>query len=168
MSVSEVTFDELPPADQQLVLDAKRVYDFFQTQIAPRLSASSGEVERFAEAPSRYLIAAGCPVISGLSAEKKASLDELLAVAPPATKSIGCWICTKAIEVVITLVVVIGAVLVAAVLAALAAALATAAALLVSVVLILIAEVGIAVGSYVLAPHVESLAILICKKTNAC
>ncbi len=164
----ELTFDDLPPADQQLVLDARTVYEFFQAEIAPKLLASSEEVQRFVESPSQYLIAANCPVISGLSDEKRASMDAALGAAQPATQGIGCWICTKAIEVVITLVVVIGAILVAVVLAALAAAIATAAALLVAAVLALIIEVGIAVGSYVLAPHVEALAILVCRKTNAC
>lgn len=164
----EMTFDDLSPAQQQLVRDSKTVYDFFMKSIAPRLEASTEEMQSFVDTPTRYLIAAGCPVISDLSAERRDSMDARLAGPLPVAQNVGCWICTKAIEVAITIVAVVGVIIVAAILTALATALGAASGLAIAIILILIGEVGVVIGAELLGAHVEALAKAVCREMRIC
>lgn len=166
--INEMTFDDLSPQLKQSVLNARAVHDFFQSEIAPRLLSSPDERQRFAAAPTQYLISAGAPVLADLSAAQLASMDGVLAGPLPVGDAVGCWICTKAYEVLITTVVVIGMVLTDVLILALATAIAGPAGLVVGVVVDLILDAGMAIGGEILGPMVEKLATEVCNKTGGC
>ena len=167
-SINEMTFDDLSPQLQQSVLNARAVHDFFQSEIASRLLSSPDERQRFAAAPTQYLISAGAPVLADLSAAQRASMDAVLAGPPPVGDAVGCWICTKAYEVLITSVVVIGMVITDILIVALATAIAGPAGLIVGVVIDLIIDAGITIGGELLGPMVEKLATEVCTKNGGC
>jgi hypothetical protein len=155
---------------QKLALNAKQVLQFFQNQIAPKLSDSAEEREQFSGNPFQYLLNAGCPVISDLSDQQKQSFNEIVSEPAPSTfpeDAIGCWICTKALEVAIGLIVVIGMLIVALTIDALAIVLAPYTGGI-SLALILITSAGFAIGVYVFAPMIERLATEGCKAAKAC
>jgi hypothetical protein len=173
MSPADPTFESLSPEFRQRALNAKAVHDFFQSEIAPKLLASAGDRERFAAAPTEYLISAGAPVLADLSTEHRASMDAVLAGPPPVGDAVGCWICTKGYEVLITTIIVIGVVIIEALLIALVAVITAATAsaltpLAAAFVAFLIDEVGMTIGAEVLGPMVEQLAILICNNVGGC
>jgi hypothetical protein len=163
-----MAFDDLSPESKQRVLGARAVYDFFQSEIAPRLAASADERQRFAAAPAQYLVSAGAPVLADLSADHRTAMDAVLAGPPPVGDTVQCWICTKAYEVLITTIIVIGVILVEAAVIALITAISGASLLVPAIVAFLIDEVGMTIGAEVLGPMVEHLAIEICKKTGGC